>query len=144
MSYKPPLEFETEFEKVTKEISSKNEEFVMECVMSLNIKANKDELSRALMYDRGQYRVGYSDGYEDGYGDGKSEKAQYADGYVEGYSDGKRDSHYESGHGKWAKLSRDSHFCECSKCGISWNIEEVNHCNMNYCPVCGAKMDLGE
>lgn len=53
-------------------------------------------------------------------------------------------------HGKWEELTDyggwgDTHYC-CSVCGEEWHLEDgtpqQNH--MNFCPQCGARMDLKE
>lgn len=46
-------------------------------------------------------------------------------------------------HGKWVSAERrPMTFYECSLCNDRWNYGAVIH--MNYCPNCGAKMDLEE
>ncbi len=41
------------------------EKAIMEVLHSIGVKVDKDELLKALEYDRGQYNVGYKDGYRD-------------------------------------------------------------------------------
>ena len=53
-------------EKVTKEISEGIDAFVMKITAGANITVDRDELLKALAYDRGQYETGYGDGYNDG------------------------------------------------------------------------------
>lgn len=43
----------------------KQEESVMTVIQNLGIDVNKEELIKALQYDRDQYDKGYADGYED-------------------------------------------------------------------------------
>lgn len=47
-------------------------------------------------------------------------------------------------HGRWEEGKRDWEAIRCSKCGGEWNL--VDNCTetFNYCPSCGAKMDLEE
>lgn len=51
-------------------------------------------------------------------------------------------------HGKWKEENPDyldgDPFYICSICGETWNLEAgtPKENNMNYCPNCGAKMDL--
>ena len=43
----------------------KQEESVLTVIQNLGIDVNKEELIKALQYDRNQYDEGYADGYED-------------------------------------------------------------------------------
>ena len=45
------------------EIKEKTEEMVFTEIKRIGIDVNKEELIKALQYDRGQYEKGYSDGY---------------------------------------------------------------------------------
>ncbi len=45
-------------------------------------------------------------------------------------------------HGRWMKLAYDPAWTKCSECGCNWEWGMVENCNMNFCPNCGAKMDL--
>lgn len=45
------------------EIKEKTEEMVCTEIKRIGIDVNKEELIKALQYDRGQYEKGYSDGY---------------------------------------------------------------------------------
>ncbi|MBQ3184155.1 MAG: hypothetical protein IJB57_10895 [Clostridia bacterium] len=47
----------------------KQEESVMTVIQNLGIDVNKEELIKALQYDRDQYDKGYADGYEDAHED---------------------------------------------------------------------------
>ena len=45
-------------------------------------------------------------------------------------------------HGRWIEIRDKYNYCigqKCSKCG-----RRVRNCGENYCPSCGAKMDLEE
>ena len=48
--------------------------------------------------------------------------------------------------GEWIDHECDSEFYRCSKCHICWTKGEVDNCNMNFCPNCGADMreSIGE
>ena len=78
------------------------------------VSVDKDELIRALQYDRGQYE--------------------------KGYEDGKRDA---VRHGYWIRLNRKSFstcdsFWQCSEC----RHESIRV--TDYCPFCGAEMAAKE
>lgn len=45
--------------------------------------------------------------------------------------------------GKWIE-SPNGVYVECSICGSHWEKGFVEHCNMQYCPDCGAKMTESE
>lgn len=52
-------------EIIDEDIELRLEDTVFKAVQSVGIKVNKDELLKALAYDRGQYEKGYADGVED-------------------------------------------------------------------------------
>ena len=54
------------------EITTSIENEIYKAVQDVGILVNKEELLKALQYDRDQYDKGYLDGFGDGYGDGKS------------------------------------------------------------------------
>lgn len=64
MSYKSPVEIYVSQLRIEQERNLENE--VTKAVRDLDIYVAKDELIRALRYDRHQYEKGYKDGYEDG------------------------------------------------------------------------------
>lgn len=53
-------------EKVAKEAAEEFDGLVMKVTVDANITVDRDELLKALAYDRGQYDKGYGDGYQDG------------------------------------------------------------------------------
>lgn len=61
MNYESPVNF------FQKELETKFENNVMQIVQTYGIDINKDELVKALKYDRDQYRKGYNDGKYDHY-----------------------------------------------------------------------------
>lgn len=48
-----------------KEINAKQEEYIMQSIVSMGIDVDKNELIKALQYDREQYEKGYKDGKEE-------------------------------------------------------------------------------
>lgn len=62
MDYKSPIDVQVL--KTTQEIIHKFDEAIMSKVTeTLNINIDKDELIKALAYDRGQYEDGFKSGY---------------------------------------------------------------------------------
>lgn len=45
-------------------------------------------------------------------------------------------------HGRWGQLADNEGWAYCSECHCCWEWEIIESCNINYCPNCGAKMDL--
>lgn len=73
MAYESPIKINyqegiPEFRTFYKEINEKLECRIMASVQEkMAIEIDKNELTRALDYDRDQYKKGYQDGYQDGY-----------------------------------------------------------------------------
>lgn len=61
-----PVEFDNTIMRVEKQLNKGVEEQVYRAVAQCEIVVDKEELIKALQYDRGQYRKGYGDGYADG------------------------------------------------------------------------------
>ena len=53
-------------EEVAKEVGEWIDDSTMKATVDAKITVDKDELVKALAYDRGQYDKGYCDGYQDG------------------------------------------------------------------------------
>lgn len=60
MAYISPIEIT--FKRISEEMTEKQEGLIMQAIFEQGIKVNKDELLKALMYDRQQYDQGYADG----------------------------------------------------------------------------------
>lgn len=67
--YTSPIEVVND---VTRNFNIEFEGAVVRAVRSVGIHVDKDELVKALDYDRKQYADGYSDGYSEGYKDGSN------------------------------------------------------------------------
>lgn len=52
-------------EQIQEELKKKQEETVVKAVFNAGFNVNKDELYKALKYDRNQYDKGYADGYSE-------------------------------------------------------------------------------
>lgn len=57
-SYSSPIDI------ITKEIVAEYEEAILRTINSCSIKVDKEELIKALNYDRNQYEIGYKAGYQ--------------------------------------------------------------------------------
>lgn len=60
--YESPILITQIVEQIGTELVEQEEAYVFSAVKRMNVDVNKDELVRALAYDRGQYDKGYSDG----------------------------------------------------------------------------------
>ena len=58
--YNSPIEIITT--EITRQINKQTEEAVYQALQSIGVNVNKDELIKALQYDRDQYDKGYADG----------------------------------------------------------------------------------
>lgn len=58
--YDSPVEYYTQ--KIIRDIEEQQESCVMEAILKTGVKVDKDELIKALNYDRKQYQKGYKDG----------------------------------------------------------------------------------
>lgn len=65
MSYKSPIE--TVVSELQIEQVNKLDGEILRAVQEIEITVNKEQLLKALQYDRHQYEKGYKDGYDDGY-----------------------------------------------------------------------------
>lgn len=108
MDYKSPIELYTHG-PIFKEI----EDDVMRATVNVGVRIDKEELLRALAYDRGQYKAGY-------------EAAERK---------------YKRPQGEWVNYCQDGicHFVgTCSVCGNRNDIPPIE--SAHYCPSCGAEM----
>lgn len=62
MMYKSPIDIFTQTENIVKQMQEKQDEYVYRCVLKTGVDVDKEELVKALVYDRGQYEKGYYDG----------------------------------------------------------------------------------
>ena len=62
--YNSPIEIITT--EIIQQINKQTEEEVYKAVQKIGININKNELRKALIYDRDQYDKGYADGFEAG------------------------------------------------------------------------------
>lgn len=64
--------YSSPIELIYSDIQMKLEDSACEAVQSVGINVDKDELIKALQYDRDQYHKGFTDGYEQGIEVGKN------------------------------------------------------------------------
>ena len=64
--YEPPIEmFTSPIHDAMKQIQEQQDNYVYKCVLNVGVNVDKEELIRALKYDRAQYEKGYMDGLEE-------------------------------------------------------------------------------
>ena len=111
--YKSPISVECE--KIAREITEKQDGYIVsETIRLTGVKVDKDELIKALSYDRGQYEKGYADGKAD----------------VQ-----------EVKHGRMV-IEPDATVIHCNVCGWAYQYYAGLEEEWNYCPHCGSRMDL--
>lgn len=107
-----------ELEKIGREYIDEQERYIVQETHRITgIKVDKEELVKALSYDRRQYEKGYADGKKDAVK-----------------------------HGRWLTTDAYPHEIYCSNCYETyaldhWGIWIDESLPRNYCPNCGAKMD---
>lgn len=57
------LGYESPIQLICSQINTSLEENILKATQSVGIDVNKEELTKALSYDRGQYKKGYENGY---------------------------------------------------------------------------------
>ena len=96
---------------------------IMKVVWEAGFNVNKEELAKALAYDRDQYNKGYDEGYNEG--------------WSKGYETAKEDvivhAHWKGG------IVTSLHCSNCGEIALRTYFEE--EFMSNYCPHCGARMD---
>ena len=102
-----------------KQIRTKQDDAVLQAVQDIGIEVHKDELIKALQYDRGQYDKGYADGQKD------AKEAQNID------PESLRPQ------GEW-EMGKSGVVYFCSECDMWAFPVEVR--KWHFCPNCGAKM----
>lgn len=64
--YESPIEvYTSKIDGMVQLIQKKQEEHIYETVLNVGVNVNKEELVKALQYDRDQYAKGYQDGIEE-------------------------------------------------------------------------------
>ena len=111
------------YEPVATFIKGQTETFLegelLKVTQQMGLDVDRDELLKALQYDRGQYEKGYADGCRDSRKQGQWIPLEY-DGYADGYPV----------YDLW----------ECSECRDEHRGDEDTL--TPYCPQCGAKLEV--
>lgn len=63
--YEPPVNFFTTGMKLVEDINKSKEAHILSAIESVGIHVDREELIKAMEYDRGQYEKGYTDGRTD-------------------------------------------------------------------------------
>lgn len=61
-AYQSPISLEIDIERIADEIITNRDEAIVKYVNKIGVTVEKDELIKALKYDREQYEKGYADG----------------------------------------------------------------------------------
>ena len=105
--------YESPIEMIFNNVETSFEDGILKAIQKVDITVHKEELLKALQYDRNQYQKGYEDA----------------------------ESKLLPKHGEWIYLYEDNY--KCSVCGSWWCCTDSQIDEMNYCPNCGADMRGG-
>ena len=105
-------------DEITKKLLGEEEDTIVSYIQTLDIRVDKDELVKALRYDRDQYNKGYADALED-----------------------------VIKHGEWEITEAWPHNVYCSRCHTRyaqthWPVWRDGSLPRDFCPSCGAKMKI--
>ena len=109
--------YQSPIEVIQGEMRMYMDDEILKAVQDVGVNVDKDELLKALAYDRDQYNKGYHD-------------AEPKVGRWIEKEDG-----------------LEGQYWDCSVCGISWAFNDSgtpSEHGVNYCPNCGAKMERSE
>ena len=85
MTWSKPDLIQTETQKIVKDITKQHEDYItFKIEQTLDCEVDKDELIKAMQYDRDQYDKGYQEGYLDGVRDGKQILINKLQEFIEG------------------------------------------------------------
>lgn len=85
MTWDEPDFIQTETQKIVNEITKQHEDCITYAInQTMGYEVDKEELIKAMQYDRDQYDKGYQDGYLDGVRDGKQIIFNKLQEFVEG------------------------------------------------------------
>ena len=65
MNYESPIKLTNTMESIVRRVREEEDKKIYECIANYGIDVNKEELEKALQYDRDQYVKGYADGKAD-------------------------------------------------------------------------------
>ena len=145
VKYEAPIEIniEEDFPDPGAMAVSQIENMMWSAVLKVGITVDKEELIKALRYDRGQYEKGYHDGIHDSAGELQYFKRRICEFCGIPHADGGDPDNCEiAGHGVWivrhTTPSSNYKSCTCGICGHEriFRPEEVP----KFCEECGSKM----
>lgn len=108
--------YSSPIELIYKDAQYRMEKDIFYAIQKVDINVNKDELIKALAYDRNQYEKGYADALA------------------------------EQKKGRWQITDAYPHNVYCSECHMifaqtHWAVWEDGSLPRNFCPNCGAEME---
>ena len=74
--YESPIHLHYDYadpQKIQELYVREQEKYIVKCCMNMGVTVDRDELVKALQYDRGQYEKGFEDGRAEGYRAGVEE-----------------------------------------------------------------------
>ena len=120
--YESPIEL-IDIDTIVTAVEDGLERYTLEVIKKQGVNVDKEELLKALRYDRQQYEKGFADGVN-------SERKHGDWMFVE-----RRESQYDvDGAETWGMIY------ECSVCNFHHIFIENHISQYKYCPQCGAKM----
>lgn len=115
--------YESPITLIAGELETKMENDTMQVIQRYGIEVDKEELLKALQYDRDQYDKGYLNGHIDGVAQAERMYARPIGTWIRG------------------KASFGYVDLECSLCHCECECVEDDKIPSKYCPNCGAKME---
>lgn len=113
------MSWESPIDVIYEDVATQFEGEVLKAVQRCEIKVDKEELIKALAYDRKQYEQGYGNGYADG-----------------------MEAAVRRGRWKPFDLTWGRSVYACTSCGEAFEVPtECGKPMYEFCPLCGAKMD---
>lgn len=65
MSYESPINLYETTQQIADDVNKSVDEYIYKSILNVGVDVDRDELIRALRYDRDQYEKGYRDGQRD-------------------------------------------------------------------------------
>ena len=110
-AFEEAMKYQSPIEIIQGELETKIENDIMTAVQHYGIRVDKEELIKALQYDRHQYEQGYEDARQD----------------------------YMKPNASWVGSKSSASRIICTGCGISVDFTKIDFV-LRYCPNCGAIM----
>ena len=118
-------------DKIGKYLAGEVDNLVLQSCVKVGCHVDMDELEKALRYDRDQYVKGYEDGKRDAAAAIEALQAETVRLWPK--------------RGKWINSKERMRPDMCSVCGCAYEADRFMYKIVwNYCPNCGAKMEVQE